>query len=164
MLDAVVPAFAPHPFISLAAPRRIRSLAAYKSTLPALEAALGIKLPTGPKRVGHQGAEILWNGPRQWLVMGELDLPAEHAAVTEQTDGLCLLTLSGPYAVEILKKVLRIDIARFAADEVAITTAAHISVRVWREGENFILACFRSFGEALHHALMQASETLTGRG
>ena len=164
MLDAVVLAFAPHPFIGTVPVRRIRSLAAYKGTLPALEAAMGVTLPAAPKRIAHQGADILWNGPGQWLVLGELDLPAAHAAITEQTDGLCLLSLSGPHAVEILKRLLPIDIARFGADEVAITSAAHIGVRVWRENENFILACFRSFGGALHHAIMQAADIFTGRG
>ncbi len=163
MLDAIGPAFAPHPFISLGAPRRIRSLAAYKGQLPALEAAMGVALPATPKRIAHQGAEILWNGPGQWLVLGELDLPAALAAITEQTDGLYLLCVSGPHAVEILKKLLPIDIARFGEDDVAITIAAHIGVRVWREQGHFTLACFRSFADALHHALLQAAETSTGR-
>ncbi len=165
MLDVSLPAFAPHPFIGTLPVQRIRSLAAYKTTLPALEAALGFPLPATPKRIAHGGSTILWNGPRQWLVLGELELPAQHAAITEQTDGLTLLSVSGPHAVAILKKLLPIDIARFAEDEVAITLAAHIGVRVWREGENFILACFRSLAEALHHALMEAAETFnTGRG
>ncbi|WBO60669.1 hypothetical protein GT370_07860 [Acidocella sp. MX-AZ03] len=62
-----------------------------------------------------------------------------------------------------MKKLLPIDIARFAPDDVAITLAAHIGVRVWREGEHFILACLRSYAGALHHALMQAAEH-SGRG
>ncbi len=165
MLDAQLPAFAPHPFIGIVPVQRIRSLAAYKATLPALEAALGGSLPAMPKRIEFGGSKILWNGPRQWLVLGELDLPGQHAAVTEQTDGLSLLSVSGPHAIEILKKLLPIDIAQFAEDEVAITIAAHIGVRVWREGDLFILACFRSLAQALHHALMEASETFnTGRG
>jgi heterotetrameric sarcosine oxidase gamma subunit len=164
MLDVSLPTLVAHPFIGTLPAQRVRSLAAYKTTLPALEAALGVTLPATPKRISHQGAEILWNGPRQWLVLGEIELPPEYAAITEQTDGLCLLSVFGPHAVEILKKLLSIDIARFAVDDVAITSAAHIGVRVWRENENFILACFRSFGEALHHTLMQASETFAGRG
>ena len=164
MLDEATSAFAPHPFIGIAPARRIRSMAAYKATLPALESAMGITLPATPKRITHQGAEILWNGPGQWLVLGELELPAHLAAITEQTDGLCLLTISGPHATEILKRLLPIDIACFGVGEVAITSAAHIGMRVWREGDHFVLVCFRSFGEALHHALMQAADTFTGRG
>lgn len=165
MLDAVFPAFAPHPIIGTLPTQRIRSLAAYKTTLPALEAALGVTLPATPKRIAHRGAEILWNGPRQWLVLGELDLPAGLAAITEQTDGLSLLSITGPHAVEILKKLLPIDIARFAEDDVAITLAAHIGVRVWRQGDIYVLVCFRSLAEALHHALMEAAKIFdTGRG
>ncbi|MGE4481255.1 sarcosine oxidase subunit gamma [Acidocella sp.] len=164
MLDAAIPAFAPHPFIGVAPWRRIRSLAVYKTTRPALEAALGVVLPATPKRLSLGDADILWNGPGQWLVLGELDMPETLAAVTEQTDGLCLLTLSGPHAVEVLKRLLPIDIACFAEDDVAITTAAHIGVRVWREGAVFNLACFRSFAGALHHALAQAAQSFPGRG
>ena len=157
-------ALAPHPFIGIPPARRIRSMAAYKTTLPALESAMGVTLPATPKRIAHEGAAILWNGPRQWLVLGEMALPAHLAAITEQTDGLCLLNLSGPHAVEILKRLLPIDITRFTTDQVAITSAAHIGVRVWHEDGNFVLACFRSFGGALHHALMQAADIFIERG
>ncbi|WP_234729683.1 sarcosine oxidase subunit gamma [Acidocella facilis] len=163
MLDALDPALPAHPFIALAPQRRVRSLAAFKSGPAALEAALGVSLPATPKRLSHQGADIIWNGPGQWLVLGELDLPTGLAAITAQSDGLCLLSLSGPHQIEILKKLLPIDIARFAPDDVAITLAGHIGVRVWREGEHFILACLRSYAGALHHALMQAAEH-SGRG
>ncbi len=67
--------------------------------------------------------------------------------------------------MEILKKLLPIDIERFAPDDVAITIAAHIGVRVWREGDAYVLACFRSFAVALHHALAEAAaEFSPGRG
>ncbi|WBO60670.1 hypothetical protein GT370_07865 [Acidocella sp. MX-AZ03] len=75
MLDALDPALPAHPFIALAPQRRVRSLAAFKSGPAALEAALGVSLPATPKRLSHQGADIIWNGPGQWLVLGELDLP-----------------------------------------------------------------------------------------
>lgn len=161
MLDAVFPEFAPHPFISAVPVSRIRSLAAFKSSRSALEAALGFALPSSPKRISVNGAEFLWNGKNQWLVLGEIELPAQHAAITEQGDGLFLLSISGPQAIGALKKLLQIDIARFAEDDVAITAAAHIGVRIWRNGDAYILACFRSFAVALHHALLDAA---AGRG
>lgn len=156
MLEASDPALAAHPFIAPLAARRIRSLAAFKASAPGLIAAFGGALPVTPRRVAYQGAQILWNGPGQWLVLGELDIPAGLGAVTEQSDGLFLLGISGPHAVGLLKKLLAIDIERFGADDVAITLAAHIGVRVWREDEMFVLACFRSFARALHHALVEA--------
>ncbi len=164
MLDAVASTFAPHPLIHTVPNRRIRNMAAFRAMQPVLEAALGVALPASRTRIVHRGADILWNGPRQWLVLGELELPVNCAAITEQTDGLFLFSISGPHAVTILKKILPIDVARFAADEVAITAAAHIGVHVWRQDENFILGCFRSYSGALHHVLMQAADTFTERG
>ena len=86
-------------------------------------------------------------------------------AVTDQSDGLFSFAVAGPHAVDILKKLLPIDIERFAPDDAAITIAAHIGVRVWREGDAYILACFRSFAVALHHALAEAAADFSpGRG
>jgi heterotetrameric sarcosine oxidase gamma subunit len=47
----------------------------------------------------------------------------------------------------------------FPPDAVALTLAAHIGVRLWREADGaFALACLRSFAHPLHHALQQAGE------
>jgi|GEM_PF-2870802 heterotetrameric sarcosine oxidase gamma subunit len=168
MLDVSLPALAASDCFRPMPLRQIFSLAAFRTTRPALEAALGLELPSTPCRVVHGGSVYLWNGPNAWLVIGG-DTIAEKtagiAAVTDQSDGLFLFALSGPHAVRILKKLVPIDVESFAPDEVAITLAAHMGVRLWREGDDFILACFRGFAGALHHALAEAAqEFLPGRG
>lgn len=156
MLDVSIPALTANAHFALLPLRAIASLSSRKP--------VGLELPGAGKRLGH----ILWNGPNAWLFLDTeaADLAARTgAAVTDQSDGLSSFAVTGPHAVAILKKLLPIDIERFRSDDVAITSAAHIGVRVWREGDAYILACFRSFAVALHHALAEAAEEFTpGRG
>jgi sarcosine oxidase subunit gamma len=168
MLDISLPALADSDYIRPLALRQIFSLAAFKTTRAMLEESIGLQLPATPRRVAHGGATYIWNGPNAWLVFGDDALPRKAAglgAVTDQSDGLFLFFVTGPHAVQILKKLVPVDVASFAPDEAAITIAAHIGVRMWREADGFVLACFRSFAVALHHALEDAArEFQPGRG
>lgn len=156
MLDTSHPTLSPTGAITPLPPRRICSLASPTTA--------GLALPRAGERCGN----IIWNGPNSWLVLDE-DAAALAArsggAVTDQSDGLFLFAISGGQAREILKRLVPIDLRTdyFAPDAAAITHAAHIGVRIWREGDGFILACFRSFAPALHHALAEA-EASVARG
>lgn len=155
MLEASFPALEATGAITPLPPRLICSLASPRAD---------VMLP----KSGCRDKNAVWNGPNSWLV---LDEPAASLAartggrVTEQSDGLFLFSVAGPAAREILKRLVPIDLREtvFGADAAAITHAAHIGVRIWREGDAFILACFRSFGGALHHALVEA-EGAVARG
>ena len=153
MLDTSFPALAATSAITPLTSRRICSLAS--------PMAAGLALPKAGTRLGN----IVWNGPNSWLVLDE-DAAALAArtggAVTEQSDGLFLFAVSGPQAREILKRLVPIDLreAVFAPEAVAITHAAHIGVRIWREDDAIILACFRSFAPSLHHALTEAEASV----
>jgi sarcosine oxidase subunit gamma len=147
MLDAATPALEATASITPLPPRRICSLASSTAE--------------GLPKAGLRNGNTLWNGPNSWLVLDEdvASLAARtNGAVTDQSDGLFLFAISGPYAREILKRLVPIDLREtvFAPDAVAITHAAHIGVRIWREGDAFILACFRSFASSLHHVLAEA--------
>jgi sarcosine oxidase subunit gamma len=122
----------------------------------------GLGLPAA----GRRDKNIIWNGPNSWLVLEEdaVALAARTGGVvTEQSDGLFLFAVGNRHAREILKRLVPIDLREtyFAPDAAAITHAAHIGVRIWREDEAFILACFRSFASALHHALVEAEESVS---
>jgi len=162
MLDTFEPNLPATAGIMLLPPRQLVSIAALGGA--SLDAALGVTLPTTPVRVSHGGTTFLWSGPNAWLAMAEsddlfADLTAaigKRAALTEQSDGISLLRVTDPQA---LPKLVGIDLhpSVFGPDAVALTLAAHISVRLWREDDGFVLACFRSFAGALHHALVEAS-------
>lgn len=153
MLDETFPALAATSAVTPLPPRRISSLSS--------PTAGGLMLP----QAGLRRENMLWNGPNSWLVLDEdaLALAARTGgAVVEQSDGLFLFSVSGPHAREILKRLVPIDLREqiFAPEAVAITHAAHIGVRIWREEEGFVLACFRSFAPSLHHALVEAEDSV----
>jgi heterotetrameric sarcosine oxidase gamma subunit len=177
MLDAALPEFEATRQVQSVAPRSIVSLSAFRGKTPALAQALGVELPTTPRRITHDGVAYLWSGLNAWLAISEnpglleelAAAAAGLAALTDQSDGHFLFHVTGPHARVVLAKLVPIDLHGnvFAPDAVALTLAAHVGVKLWREGEGFVLACFRSFAGALHHALLEAShefEPFQGRG
>ena len=155
MLDTSFPALTATSAITPLTPRRICSLAS--------PTAAGLALP----KAGLRDGDTIWNGPNSWLVLDEEAAALAvrtGGAVVEQSDGLFLFSVAGPQAREILKRLVPIDLREtsFAPDAVAITHAAHIGVRIWREADAFILACFRSFAPSLHHALVEAEDSVRG--
>jgi sarcosine oxidase subunit gamma len=156
--------------VALAPARHVFSVTAFAGAAPRLETALGIKLPAANHSLADGAITWFWSGPDSWLAMaaaafdGRLAAAAPYAAITDQSDGRAIFLVSGPRSREILEKLVPIDLheAEFSAGHTALTLAGHIPVQIWREGEAFALACFRSFANALHHALAQAETP--GRG
>jgi sarcosine oxidase subunit gamma len=166
MLEAKPLALAPSGAVGLATPRHIFSITAFAGTKPSLEAVLGHALPPPGRMRAHDGMTWLWSGQNSWLAMSEtpcgdrLAAAAPNAALTEQSDGRAIFLVSGPHSRKILQKLVPIDLheLEFLSDHTSLTLAGHIPIQIWREDENFALACFRSFAPALHHALLE-SET-----
>lgn len=155
--------------------RSIVSLSAFRGQSAALGQALGVDLPAAPRRITVQNTIYLWSGVESWLAISEnpelfanlSQSAANLAAITEQGDGRSLFRVSGPFARQILAKLVPIDLhpSVFPPDAVALTLAAHIGITLWAEDDGgFILACFRSFGAALHHALIEAAAEFENRG
>jgi len=125
-------------------------------------------LPGLPERLGCArvaGGTAIWTAPSQWLLLhapdAPPDVPAEHR--TELTGARCILEVTGSRVREALATMLPIDLhpRAFGPDAAAATLAAHIPVLLWRNGEAFRIACYRSYGRALAEALIAASR---GRG
>ena len=167
MLDARAPVLRTSEFVRLLPQRWIFSIAPFRGRSEEVARALGVELPGAPKRVTAGDVTYLWNGPGAWLAMSEAAGLAELvqgvvqlAAVTEQSDGLALFRVTGPQVRAALAKLVPIDLhpSVFAPDAVALTLAAHMGAKIWQEDDGaFVLACFRSFAGALHHALLEAT-------
>lgn len=142
----------------------------------AMEAGLGLMLPRRPGCTAAGTREAIWTGPGQWLALDAglahlarfgfaRDLAAAlgaSASVTDLTGARAVLRLSGPAARDTLAKLLPVDLDEdvFPPGAAALTLAGHVGVTVWRSpvGEGaWNLACQRSFGESLLHAVLDAA-------
>ena len=122
-------------------------------------------LPQGPGSATLPQGVAIWTAPGQWLLLHAPEAPPQVAEAhrTGLTGARRILEVGGPRVREALATLLPIDLhpAAFGEDAAAATIAAHIPVLVWRNGEAFRIACYRSYGESLRAALATAGR---GRG
>jgi sarcosine oxidase subunit gamma len=136
-----------------------------------VKSAYGISLPGIPRRSGGpmpDGRELsfIWSGPGQWLayaegvsgLAGELEIAlGRRAMVVEQSDGRCVVHITGPKARAVLAKGIGIDLDPRALKpgDVALTLASHIAVQLWQidDKPSYEIACFRSLAGSLWHWL-----------
>ena len=131
-----------------------------------VKSAYGLDLP-GPGRMsGGQMADgrhisFLSAGPAQYLALAEgstgfaAELTAtlgKRAMIAAQTDGRCVLRLSGPMARKVLAKGVTIDLHPrvFNPGDTALTQVHHIGVHLWQLDAvpTYEVALFRSFAES----------------
>lgn len=142
----------------------------------AVKSAFGIDLPMTPRRQDRNGVAFVWAGPEKWLalarsegtrgeaVRGEGDFAktlsstlAGLAAVSDQSDGRCVIAISGSRARDVLAKGLPIDLhfCAFQPGDTALTRAAHVDLQI-RQLDNrpsYEIAVLRSFGQSFWHWL-----------
>lgn len=141
----------------------IATLIAGEEGHAALDAAMrehfGLMPPQTPVAIRSGSRQIVWSGPGQWLLIADAregfrdDLAKLDglAAISEQSDGRAVLSLSGPRIRDTLAKGVMIDLhpAAFAIGAAASTSVAHIGVTLWRgadgpEGPVFEIMVARS--------------------
>ncbi|MDR6288326.1 MULTISPECIES: sarcosine oxidase subunit gamma [Inquilinus] len=124
----------------------------------AIRSQYGLDLPTTPKRVEQGGLAFVWSGPGQWLAVAEdgrdlvRDLAAAvgaFAAVSDQSDGLAVLRVSGPHARDALVKGVGLDLhpRGFGPDDAAVTVIAHVGAQLWQldDAPTYEIAVLRGF-------------------
>jgi len=134
-----------------------------------VQAAYGATLPKGPMTASGKGVRFIGIAPGQWFAISET-LPNEAlasdlvkklqglASVADHSSGRAVMRLEGPAVREVLAKGLAVDIDSrvFADGAAAVTNIGHMGVLVWRDGEAFDLAVFRSFAGSFY-GWLQAS-------
>jgi sarcosine oxidase subunit gamma len=139
----------------------------------ALQGALGLASPARPGCAASGGTTLVWTGPGQWLALRQgldpvarfgfaSDLAATLGAAASVTD-LCgaraVLRMAGSGVRATLAKLVPIDLHDdvFPPGAAALTVASHIGVALWRVGQEWHIACYRSFGQALAEAVLEAA-------
>ncbi|WP_248959784.1 sarcosine oxidase subunit gamma [Sphaerisporangium perillae] len=116
--------------------------------------SLGLRLPMEPGTwLRSGGADVLWLGPDEWLVIGDVDLPrSEDVAVTDVSAQRTTILVAGPGARDLLAHGCAIDLhpSVFGPGRCAQTTLARAQVvLVAGEDEEFRVLVRASFARYL---------------
>jgi len=139
-----------------------------------INARFNVALPRGPRYTNGGRLALAGIGPGSWLAIAperanELPRLLESeisglASVSDQSDGLAVLRLTGAPIRKVLTQFVAVDIhARaFAVGDVAVTTVAYVGVTFWRLSDSregfpvFEFAVPRSFASSFTRLLMKA--------
>lgn len=128
---------------------------------------LGLAMPEPNAFNRKQGARIVWTGREQAFLLG-VEAPAlEGAAVTDQTDAWTVLAVSGAEAVDVLARLVPMDLrlAAFPVGRALRTQLNHMNVVILRSGDQaFEIMGFRSMARTAWHEIEAAMQMLAARG
>lgn len=149
------------------------SVAPFRGRGGAVAAALADRLGTGLSDPGHWAAagsvRVLWFGFGLWLVEGgPEDLAAaisDAAAVTDQSDGWAGLRLEGAATIDVLARLVPLDLdaGAFPHGRIARTLLRHVPCALLRDGEAFEILVPRSFVATAYHDLAGAMAAVAAR-
>lgn len=131
----------------------------------------GIDLPDGGTSAMGNTHSAFWIGPESWMIdapyEGNEDLArqvkevmGDCASVVEQTDGWCRFDLGGAAVHAVLERLCNADAARMTEGAVTRTQIHHLGCFLWRQKDGFAVIGPRSSAASLHHALMQAAQSV----
>lgn len=132
---------------------------------------LGFDLPTVGRAAEGVAHAAFWIGPESWMVDAAYETGADlayqvktalggSASVVEQTDGWCRFDLEGALVVSALERLCNVDCAEMASGAVTRSQIHHLGCFVWRQQNGFSVIGPRSSAGSLHHALMQAAQSV----
>ena len=139
----------------------------------AVREATGLAVPSvWQASLGDEGRDALWMAPDELLLLtgygeaaelarrlGEA-LAGQHHLALVVSDARAVLDLSGPGVAEVLAKGAPVDLspAAFPPGSARRTHLGGIAVVFWRRsGDDWRIACFRSFGRHLYDWLVTAA-------
>jgi sarcosine oxidase subunit gamma len=127
---------------------------------------LGLAMPEPNSFAEKKGARIVWTGRDQAFLLG-VPVPAlEGAAVTDQSDGWTVLSVSGAGVAEVLARWVPIDLrlAAFPVGRAVRTQLNHMNVVILRVGDHaFEIMVFRSMARTAWHEVETAMHMVQAR-
>lgn len=127
---------------------------------------LGFAMPEPGTFAERKGARIVWTGRDQAFLTGVEALLPEGAALTDQSDGWAVLAIGGPGAVDVLARLVPMDLrlGAFPVGRVLRTQLNHMNVVILRVGDHaFEIMGFRSMARTAWHELEAAMQMLAAR-
>jgi heterotetrameric sarcosine oxidase gamma subunit len=127
---------------------------------------LGLAMPAPGRFVEKAGARIVWTGRDQAFLTGIAPPALDGAAVTDQSDGWAVLSVSGPRAVDVLARLVPLDLrlAAFPVGSAARSGLNHMNAVILRTGDTAVeLMVFRSMARTAWHELETTTHMVAAR-
>ncbi|WP_299281106.1 sarcosine oxidase subunit gamma family protein [uncultured Tateyamaria sp.] len=139
-----------------------------KAAAAAFKEAHGIAWPAPNRATGKEGGRAIWFGRETVLLAGpHVDARlAEHAALTDQSDGWSAVELSGADVEDVLARLIPVDLsaATFKRGHTARSQVQHMNGSITRTGaDTFLILVFRSMAGTLRHDLERAMASVATR-
>jgi heterotetrameric sarcosine oxidase gamma subunit len=129
--------------------------------------AVGLAMPEPNSFTEKKGARIVWTGRDQAFLLSADCPPLEGAAVTDQSDGWAVLSVSGAGLVDVLARLVPTDLRRtaFPVGGAIRTQLGHMNVVLLRTGDHAVeIMVFRSMARTAWHELETAMQMVAARG
>ena len=139
----------------------------------AVKAATGCDFPPLANRFETAGERhVIWLAPDEYLLLCESGkekalhdtlkstIKTSHFAITDVSDSLCALSISGPSVRDVLAKGCSLDLhpSQFGAGQCAQSLLAHAGITLMALSDDaFILICRTSFAPYVHDWLVDAA-------
>jgi heterotetrameric sarcosine oxidase gamma subunit len=127
---------------------------------------LGLVFPAPNTFAEKAGARIVWTGRDQVFLIGVAPPALDGAAVTDQSDGWAVLALSGPGAVDVLARLVPLDLrlAAFPVGRAARSGLNHMNAVILRTGDYaFEIMVFRSMARTAWHEVETTMHMVAAR-
>ena len=127
---------------------------------------LGLAMPEPNSFAEKKGARIVWTGRDQAFLTGVEPPALEGAALTDQSDGWAALALTGAGAVDVLARLVPVDLrlAAFPVGRAIRTQLNHMNVVILRAGDHaFEILGFRSMARTAWHELETTMHMVAAR-
>lgn len=147
----------------------IASLTPFGDASDVLQARHGLEWPKPGQSSVDGDLRCIWFGRDDVLLMGAAPDEALHsvAAVVDQSDAWACVELSGANAVDVLARVVPLDLrdAAFPIDATARCQIVHMSASITKvRPDCFRILVFRSMAGTLVHDLAQGMVSVATRG
>lgn len=127
---------------------------------------LGLSFPAPNSFIEKKGARIVWTGREQAFLMGVAPPVLEGAAVADQSDAWAVLALGGPGAVDVLARLVPLDLrlSAFPVGRAVRAPVNHMNAVILRTGDYaFEVMVFRSMARTAWHEFEAAMQALAAR-
>ena len=150
-------------------PGRVTSIAVLHGQAKAVAKGLktlGLAMPSPNSFAEKKGLRIVWTGHEQAFLIGEIPTEIDGASVTDQTDGWTTLALSGAGAVDVLARLVPVDLRlrAFPVGGALRTGLNHMNAVILRTGDHsFEVMVFRSMARTAWHELENTMSMVSAR-